>query len=143
MFKYYSAVMPKNSSLRILSDELISSFYDEFYESKFVCNSPSSLTYEFTKNDKSGLYKFPMLGVDKNDIKIDFDPVNRTLMVTAKSTDEYSIDEPKYEKELKYKAVIAKQYYANEPSLCSLKHGYLYIKFDLDQQSKNVEFKIE
>ena len=135
--------MPKNSSLRNLSDELISSFYDEFYESKFVCNSPSSLTYQFTSSDKSCIYKFPMLGVDKNDIKINFDPVNRTLSVTGKVTDEYSVDEPKTEKELKYKAVIAKQYYANEPSLCSLKHGYLYMKFDIDQQSKNIEFKIE
>jgi HSP20 family molecular chaperone IbpA len=143
MFKYYSAVMPKNSSLRNLSDELINSFYDEFYENKFVCNSPSSLTYEFTKNDKECLYKFPMLGVNKNDIKIDFDPVNRTLSVTGKSTDAYTIDEEKKSTELKYKAVIAKQYYANEPSLCSLNQGYLYIKFDLDRQSKNVEFKIE
>lgn len=141
MFTYYSKVIPTKTTFKNFSDELLSNVFDEFYDSKFLGNS-SSLYYDFTNNDKECLYKFPMLGVNKNDVKIDFDPVNRTLSVTGKVTDEYSIDESKSEKEIKYKAVIAKKYYA-EPSLCTLKHGYLYIKFDIDRQSKNVEFKIE
>lgn len=131
-------------TLKFPFDSIINTLVDEvdrtISSTKSVRCSEKGYLYQHNSNEC--LYKFSIPGVSLDSIKVNYDPEYNTLNISGEEYTVYDIIQPETKKKISYKVMVDSKYDTTNPLLCTLKDGYLYLKFEVKKESKPKQFQI-